>query len=346
VNSKLRTFVVVGAIAVSAALWFLLRGHSEPNPGASTGAGNPHQQLPDSVVPRTNSTQGELSSGQTQSAVQPAPPVAPNPSPGGQTAQSGNRQLSLPQRYDTATDKRKLFEELKASESSESPYFAAKILLDCRDVSLKGFNLVINDFIANIPDNSPAKATQVEAFRRLKEPCSGFDGRRISIEEIQQKYAEGVQKSDPRAIARTLMTGQIEPNSDPIRLAVLLLQKADPYVISEVAGFMAGPVGGGVVIDGKPVDLINISAANTAWQLVACDYGGSCGPNSAAVLNACANRGVCGMASFDELVRTAILTLDDYQRALQYRLQIEAALQNKDYVSLGLGPGRRPRTKG
>jgi hypothetical protein len=346
VNSKLRIVVVVGAIAASALLWYSLRAYHVSGFAPSTGAKNPRENLSNGAVPGTPPTPGDLASGQWRSTALPSSEPNLNPVPGSQAVtQLRDSQVSVARRYETANDKRALFEELKASGSSDAPFFAAMILRDCLDVSVQGLNSVITDFTAKIPDNSPTKTTQIEAFRRLKEPCAGFEGRRSSLAEVEQKFSEAMRNGDPRAMARTLNTGQFDPKSDPVKLAAGLLEDNDPYVIAEVADFLEGPVAGGFVIGGMPVGPLHTAAANAAWDLVACDYGGSCGSNSGPVLTACAYSEVCGVSSLDEVMSTLYLTPDEYRRALEYRLQIEAALQSKDYSSLGLDPANRPKPK-
>jgi len=102
----------------------------------------------------------------------------------------------------------------------------------------------------------------------------------------------------------------------------------------------------GMMIDGKPVDPAQHAAAVLAWELVACDYGGACGPTSPVLLGACADRGLCGLGSFEDLARVTTQNSNTYSQALEFRAQIRAALQNHDYVSLGLDPARRPKPKG
>ena len=176
---------------------------------------------------------------------------------------------------------------------------------------------------------------------RILRDC--FEDRPIPVIEVQQQNWQGVQKKDPRAMASALKTGQMDSNTDPLKMAATLLEKNDPYIIADLAVFMAGPAGG-FVIDGRLVDRSASAAAMLAWEMVACDYGGQCGPNSPAVLHACADKGICGIASFDHLARVTMP--DDYQRALDFRAQIRAALQYRDFAAIGLDPAKRPGTKG
>jgi len=239
-------------------------------------------------------------------------------------------------RYEHATDKRALFEELTASGFAENYYFAAEILSDCLTVGEQGIGAVTGDFLANLAIDAPATASRLDAFRQSIDPCAGFSGRPTSIDEIQQLYATGAQRGDPRALAHMLMSAGIEEIAGSIRVAASLLESNDPYVIGDVAGFLGGVYARGMVIDGKTLSPADNDSMAMAWALVACDYGAPCGADSRAVLRACAQGGLCGIESLEELFRLTHVPDDTYRHGREYHAQILAALQRRDYASLGL----------
>ena len=348
-RSLARVAVVAALIAAVAGAWYFFRGQPEPrgapiiaaagedNAGGADGA-------PRSVAGGAAPAAAVASPDAPKAPAPAAAPAAPAPAagrPAGVKAPEAYSQ-QLIQDFESTPDRRALFEELKASGTADAHFFAARILRDCFEVGERGLEGAMKAFMAKIPGNSASLAARVDAFRQLTEPCAGFEDRPILVIEVQQQNWQGVQKKDPRAMASALKTGQMDSNTDPLKMAATLLEKNDPYIIADLAVFMAGPAGG-FVIDGKPVDRPASAAAMLAWEMVACDYGGQCGPNSPAVLHACADKGVCGIGSFDQLARVTMP--DDYQRALEFRAQIRAALQYRDFAAIGLDPAKRPGTK-
>ena len=329
--------LLIGIVLAGAAGWYFTREHPDTAKGASsappavatarTGGGSPSSA--------TSSQTGNASiiilpSESNQAPVRPPGTASPS------SLAPALRASTISGRYETATDKRALFEELKASDSGEAKYFAAKILRDCLDVAQASFGDVQAKFMSGINPGTPHGPARVAAFKQITDPCSGFSGRKFNNNEVDQLIAEGAQKGDPRALARQLLSGQLDQSLDPIRTAAALLETGDPYVFEHVSAFLQIRSKGDLFIDGKAVDPAERGAVNFAWAFVACDYGGSCDAQSAAVLNACAYEGLCNVGSYEELISTSFAALDVYQRSLAYRAKILMALKNRDFASLGV----------
>ena len=288
----------------------------------------------------------QVSAAATPSPASSAPPPAPT---GKWSAEAGapgtpNRPISFARpsasdtiafRYDSATDRRALLDELTKSPEPSASYFAACILRDCADVATKGLDALQREFETRASAQPQLRAMQAKAFNKLKAPCATLYGRQISAEEIEGLEIEGARRGDPRALALGLALGRSDPPINPRQLAEQLLDKGDPYAITDVATWLAQQTGR-MTIMGAPVANQDIVTANLAWQLVACDYGRPCGPDSPAVLNACAFDGLCDKASYEDLIRSTLLNPQQYQRAIELRARIIAALQAKDYASLGI----------
>ena len=242
---------------------------------------------------------------------------------------------AIQMRYETETDRRAMFDQLHASADPQAPFFAAKILRECMDMTNKGLDAMQREFEAKASTIPVIRTKQTEAFQKLKAPCAKFFGRQTTPEEIEELEAEGVRRGDPRAIARSLALGKIDPKTNTHEVAVQALDQGDAYVIADVATWLSQQ-NGRMTIMGAPVPSADVVAANIAWHLVACDHGLSCGADSSHVLNLCAFDGVCGKTSYEDMVRTMILTPQQYLRAQELRARIEAALQAKDYGSLGI----------
>ena len=257
----------------------------------------------------------------------------------------------IARRYETSTDYRRLYDELIASEDVEAPHFAWKMLRHCMDVSRWGLAATIKKFEKEAAMGAVSLVDQrIDAFRRMKAPCAGFEDLRFSSEDRDALQRKGASRGDPRASASLLPLSELDTRAafaDPVATAASFLATNDPYVFVALLPFMARKAGGGRSVDGRSIDEHDAFAYDLAWQMIACDYGFDCGSSSELVLVGCAFNSYCGRASFEDLVRSGYARDDaEYQRALDLRSRIFDALERKDYASLGLhskkeSPSRR-----
>ena len=241
-------------------------------------------------------------------------------------------------RFQAATDYRELLDELSQSSSAEAPYFIARILTRCADVSRYGFNEIVTRFgIETASGPAETLNARMEAFRKMKQPCAGLEGRRFSADQISGKRREGIDRADPRSLAQALGAGEVEAGTDPIALAASLLERNDPLILNELSTYLAGAGHGVRMIGGQPLDPGDFRAAEFAWKMMSCDFGFDCGPDSDLVREGCAYSAICGMGSYEDLIRNGFARDErEYRRALEFRAKILDALRRKDYASLGL----------
>ena len=247
----------------------------------------------------------------------------------------------IARRYETSTDYRGLYDELVTSQDAEASFFAWKILRQCMDVSRSGLTAVVRKFEKEAAAGAASLAGQrVDAFRRMKMPCAGFEGLRYTLDDLAKLRRKGVSRGDPRAIALTLSAHELDVTdlvADPIATAASLLATNDPFVFVQLQPFLTSDKGGGWSLDGRPIASYDAAVYPLAWAMIACDYGLDCGPTSELVLVGCALNSFCGPASFEELVRLGYAGNDaEYQRALGLRSRIFEALRRNDYASFGL----------
>jgi len=242
---------------------------------------------------------------------------------------------ALAKRVEAAADRRTLLDELLASSAAEAPYIAAAILRECMDVANDGWHEKLIDFQRKASQEPQLRNAQVAAFERLKQPCARLSGRSVTLQEIEALEAEGVSRGDPRAIARALALGKYADKGHASQLAAQLLESGDPYAMKDIATWLVGQTGRATIM-GAQVVTADLIPANLAWQLVACSYGYPCGADNPQVLSSCAFDGIC-KDSYENLLRNARLSPQQYQRVIELRQRIEAALQAKDYASLGIG---------
>ena len=118
--------------------------------------------------------------------------------------------------------------------------------------------------------------------------------------------------------------------------AAKLIDTADPYVLSELGGFLVQAAIGHGSVGELRLNESDRAAAFLAWSMIACDHGFDCGPDSNQVLTACAFDGKCGLGSVEDLMRNAWSADNQYRTALELRPRILDALRAKDYASFGI----------
>jgi hypothetical protein len=325
--------VTVALMAAGALYWY----HSHTRGPAQTDPQPVASSAPAAATPTGSAAPSPLTA-----APRPLATTAPA-LPAQNTRLVGSPSLS--KRYETATDKRALFDELIASNEPGGKYFAAKLIVDCKDVADSSLPDVLNKFVPMQSADPDTKALQLSAFKRMKEPCAGFSGRKFSFAEYQQLRSASAQEGDPRGVAALLSTARIDPGSDVMKTAQRLLETNDPYVIESVAAFLGSDRAGGYMIGGVAVDRSHRGDAGIAWQLVACDFGGACGADNPLVLAMCAESAVCNVSLVEQLYQTALASPDSFERAMKYREQILADLRNKNFASLGLDASRLPQAE-
>lgn len=249
---------------------------------------------------------------------------------------------TLAARFEGAQDYRALYDELLKSDSPAAKYFLGRILLVCSDVAASSVETIVQRFSEWVPADASNRDTRVAAFRRLKEPCAGFSGRRGDSTNPFELFAEGARRGDPRAQARQLWADTAAPIEGRMEAARRLLGHSDPYVVQNLSQFVGATQGSRMVIDGLRLEPSATSAAQLAWDLVVCDMGGACGPNGDRLLTYCAFDGLCSFDSYEDLMRSAFAA--DFERIDDYRSKIHAALVARDAAALGIaGSDSTPR---
>jgi hypothetical protein len=269
----------------------------------------------------------------TRAGAEAAPVARVAPSAGAQFAQ----------RYVTSADHRALLDEWKASRDPTANYFAAMILRHCLGVTKHGFEKSVKLNTARIEPGTPLADVRVDAYRQLLAPCTGLEGRPTTYAEIEGILAEGARSGDPRAIAQTLVSADPSTIADPQRVGAMLLDSHDPYVYRHLGGVLGRRIGAMPVFDGEAVGENDRFALAVAWDLVACDYGLPCGPDSDRLLVACAFEGACDLTSMEDYFKRIVGDPAVFRRSLGLRQSILDALRERNYAALGLTqPERAP----
>lgn len=266
-------------------------------------------------------------------SVEPASAAAPVPVRAARAAAP-----TLAMRFDGATDYRALYDDLLKSDSPAAKYFIGRILLTCADAASSSVDAIVQRFGEWVPAAAANRDERIAAFRRLKEPCRGFGGRREPGNPFEI-FAEGARRGDPRAQARQLWADTAAPVEGRMESARQMLGHSDPYVVQNLAQFIGMTQGARMVVDGVRLDPSAMNAVLLAWDLVACDMGATCGSDSDRLLTYCAFDGFCGFESYEDLVRSAFAA--DVERIEDFRAKIHAALVARDAAALGIDRGSR-----
>jgi hypothetical protein len=247
------------------------------------------------------------------------------------------------QRYATSADHRALLDEWMASGDPAANYFAAMVLRHCLGVTKHGFEKSVRLNTARIEPGTPLAEVRVDAYRQLLAPCARLEGRPTTNAEIEALLAEGAKSGDPRAIAQTLVSADPAAIVDPLRVGAMLLDSHDPYVYRNLGSILGRRIGSMPVLEGAPVAESDRFALAVAWDLVACDYGLPCGPDSDRLLVACAFEGACDLASMEDYFKRIVGEPAVFRRSLALRQSILNALRDRDYAALGIAlPERTP----
>lgn len=315
VRSRWVAIIIALIVLGGAVLWWL---NDSTRDGSAVQDGQ-RRETPSPAKPST-------SSGATDSSASPAL----GRRGGGQPASE------LARLYETAPDLRALFDQLDRSDAPEAPYFAAKILQRCAEVSKVGLKELLAKFPSRYPGTSSPIPVREDAYRKILVPCKGFESRPIAPEEIAERQKEGVRRGDARALAQAMGLRRPDDKPSPLESAARLVDTADPYVLSELGGFLVqAAIGHGSVGELRLTES-DRAAAFLAWSMIACDYGLDCGPENNQVLTACAFNGRCGLGSVEDLIRNVWSADNQYRTALDLRPRILDALQAKDYAAFGL----------
>lgn len=199
-------------------------------------------------------------------------------------------------------------------------------------------------FADGIQDSNPDKQKRLAAFDSLASRCDGFEGVTTNTADLDAMREAAARAGDPAAQAAQVahdvftvrMTSEKPAGTLPIdetQMASVrqVLASRDPDAILAAGTILSNTFPNVVLEVGPNHDAIDDGrAAMSAWQLVACEYGMDCGPNSRAVLGACAFSGQCGAGNVPDLVFYYQATPAQAQLIDQYRQAFRSAVDGGD----------------
>jgi hypothetical protein len=206
-------------------------------------------------------------------------------------------------------------------------------------------------FVASLAPGSKDQAQRIDAYdRMMADPCEGLDLGVYDANTLARMLTAAADAGDvaaqawlladqaehrtPAEIGQATHGTAITPaNFDQFRT---LLATGDPQVIQYLGGALSStPEQGEVRLDGESFDP---QAMHTALQLLACDAGAECGPDSRALLQACAMRGQCSASNLYDYAYFYGESPNASQLVDGYRQSLARMISTGDFSGLVLSP--------
>lgn len=211
---------------------------------------------------------------------------------------------------------------------------------------------------ATAPSAERQRAREYIEKRSIPSMCAGI----VLGDDVQtlvaSLYEEAARRGDPRAVAWKIQTDTLRDGS-PLALGGMptegitspapldegqrqalmgVLQSRDPIAIA-FAGRVLSRRYEDVAMYFGPDRIVPSARLNDVlWDLASCDFGANCSPRRLTLELACASRGQCGFASYEDYLRRNVLTPQDMQDYARIRPYLTAALRRGDWSGIGFGP--------
>jgi hypothetical protein len=243
-------------------------------------------------------------------------------------------------------------------DTAESLYLKAAIYARCSIRDRSGTKPTADEraakreqFIASLAQGTKDQAQRIDAYdRMMADPCEGLDLGVYDANTLSRMLTAAADAGDVAAQA-WLLADQAEhrtpteigqpthgmaitpANFDQFRT---LLATGDPQVIQYLGGALSSTLEQGEVrLDGESFDP---QAMHTALQLLACDAGAECGPDSPPLLQACAMRGQCLATNLYDYAYFYGESPNASQLVDGYRQSLARMISTGDFSGLVLSP--------
>lgn len=251
-----------------------------------------------------------------------------------------------------------IHDRLKAADrrTPEETWILAKILDDCAKVAdrqdLAKRSMLGGDargrFVASLSPKDPRREQRIAAFDAINaDRCEGLRDAKTTEKEIRDLLAQSASAGDPKAAADLVFKDLLARSKDAngrfrvengamitdaeIETLKRSMESGDPQALTEAVRTFILPLGNLSLRAGPDQRPIDATALYGATQLVACDLGAACGPDSPALLKACALHGQCDAASFREYLFYYAMPPESSQQVAQYYSYFTQAVKNHDW---------------
>ncbi len=337
-----RKLVLGGAIALSlAALLFWIASKN----GDSWWVSSKKSESQDALVMTSTNAIGTTptSTRVTQPGKESSTPAAGAVAvqPAGVLDSSTTAAYKVFRTVNTAREALRAIDAMSTVSKSDKLYFRALLGELCSDPGLEklratGTQPAIPSAASN-PTSSPERERARALFdqKRLRYYCEGMPV--LSVEAQRAAWAEAASVGDLRSKVRldwVAFEGTFKPDpsvpaggalapektlspptwdKDTLNSLIQGLSTRDPAAVINI---------GNMLQQTSHTNFIALSATGTSladvpiatWNLVACQYGAVCGPESTTLLAACANEGRCDVASMEDYYRRYVWTAEEAAR--------------------------------
>lgn len=169
--------------------------------------------------------------------------------------------------------------------------------------------------------------------------CEGFaDIDAVLLSDIEvllrKAAASGSVPAQIRLLATDLASGRNVVASEASALVSEALSSEDPAALWELAGAVSNMQGEN---DGELGAFSGLPQHEYAWRLAACDRGFNCGPTSDVLQSVCVIGGYCGYASYEDFLRSVVLSPAEYAEVVRMRQQLLQLLASKHSGAFAAG---------
>jgi hypothetical protein len=355
-----RSVVVLALIVAVMAGVMLVRGGRELRPDASA------------EIEREHALQGHpgarLSSDVVLSISPRVASVRPHPAAATPKLSAAMREYAFAKAYKPIHDR------LEAADprSPEETWILAKILDDCATVADRpqtGKRTVVSRedararFAASLSPKDPLRDKRIAAFGAVNgDRCEGLHEVKATEKDVRDLLAEAAAAGDPKAAAdlvfkdllarykgadgRLRAENGITITDGEVATLKRSMESGDPDALMLAARVFALPMANLSLRVGPDERPIDYSAMYGATQLLACDLGAACGPDSSTLLNGCAMQGRCDAATLREYLFYYALPPDTSQRMAAYESYLAQAVKNHDWSAFTFFRGPQPNLAG
>jgi hypothetical protein len=277
------------------------------------------------------------------------------------------------QEYQDAKSYANLYARLSRStnRTGEEDWMLAQILHRCArfpddDERVKPWKLggpeARTRFAASLPPNDPDRDKRLAAFDAVNfDACTDLPALESTRKDLRTLLQAGADAGDPKARASLVQFDLSEQNRGPdgkFRYGPDLVAKisdsqidtlkqaigsGDPYAVRTAMSTLSGNYANFSLRDVNDLPL-NFTALWQAGNLMACNLGLDCGPNSQVIVNGCAFSGYCAATNLNDYMMYYMMSPNSSQLIASYESAIRNAVDNGDWSYFHFYPGPSPWT--
>jgi hypothetical protein len=214
-------------------------------------------------------------------------------------------------------------------------------------------------FAASLSPKDPQRDKRIAAFSAVSgDRCEGLEEVKTTEKEIHDLLAQAASGGDPKAAAHLVVKDIIARLKDAngkvsfengatitdaeIETLKRSMESGDPEALTGAMRAFVMPIANLSLRVGPDERPIDAGAMYGAAQLVACDLGAACGPDSATLLRACAMQGRCEATTLREYLFYYAMPPDTSQQIAQYESYFTRAVKDHDWSAFTFFRGPRP----